>query len=288
MGISYSSWPYRTDSIERIQVLANPPACEKCPFHAVLDGDHYCGFLPCADRKDGAWEKHEAEMISIAVGIPLYEKTDGVHMDLDAREAADKKLFKDRHADIRLMPAKNMWNNFDGLNREIKAVVVGELAEKRKKKAEKEKAAQPKPQPQPARDWQLESRIREMTHAFESRFVWEVASPAFTSMLDGIVNLPLLELLNENKWNPGNKPKAANKADALKHARRCVAYSLIIDCTGHHDTNPVQHWGKECKTIAIKLSVKLPKDWDKQVEKYHEEYEMARKDIIEKRKAEKK
>lgn len=288
MEIAYGEWPYSTEKIERLRVLTQVPACEKCPFHAVLNGDHFCGFNTCADRKDQAWAKHEAESISLAVGIPLYEKSDGAHLDLNVYEAADKKLFKDKHADLRLMPSKNEWNNFEGLNREIKAVVIGETAEKRKKKAEKEKAAQPKSKPQPQTDWELDNRIRNLRYGFEKRFVWEVASPAFTSMLDGITSLPLLEMLVDHRDLPVKAPKAANKSEALKHARRCVAYDLVISRTGHHDTNPVQHWSKECKTIATKLGVKLPKDWDAQVQKSHEEYETARKEIIEKRKAEKK
>lgn len=293
MEITYADWPFGVDKIEKIRLLANPLMCEKCLLHAVLDGQHYCGFKACKVRKDEAWEKGKTETLSDSLGIPLYAKSDGAHLDLNVHESADKKLFRDRHADLRLMPAKNMWNNFEELNREIKVVVVGATAEKRRKKVEAEKAKQPAKKKEPETDYELEHRLRALARDVEYRMAWEFA-PIFATELDGLTNLAVLIRIGNEFNNAALKEakpnKKAKKADQLKQVRRYVAYCMMVRAINvpWGETKPISKITKDLVKLAEELGVKLPKDWSAQVEKFQAEYESARKDVIEKRKAERK
>jgi ParB/RepB/Spo0J family partition protein len=285
MEVTYDAFSQvDVDAVERVRVLANPPACEKCAFHAALEGDRYCGFIPCSMRKAEAWEKGEAESISAKFGIPLYEKGDGPKTDLNVYDAGDKKLVKEAHPDLRLAPAKNVWNNFEGIGMKLRVVAIGELNAKRQKKQAAEKANE-KPRA-PERDWQLENRIHELEREFERRFSWNVAAPVLSTVFNGVTNLPALLALGE-EWGfafPGAKKKPTKKADALKQARQYLAYCVVY--RNVHNDNPIKV-GKGCAKIASEWGVKLPKDWDKQVEKFQEEFDAAKKELIGKRAKEK-
>ncbi len=300
MIVTDEAYPmFSPDALEKVRILVNPPGCETCPLHAVLDGDHYCGFKLCSQRKDAAWKKQEAENISAELSIPLYEKSDGVFVQIDQYQASDKKLFAARHADLRLMPAQNMFNNFEGLGRNLKMVAVGELAEKRKAKQEKkaEKAETIAKQQQP--DYELERRLNSVSDEYKDRFVWEVASRVFTSALDGVTNLNLLMNLNQEfsaSFPDGvdedkliKEIAKAKKPEALKGARRLVMMGMLDRhglSYGYDEKKIIVKYAAKIAELAKEWGVKLPKDWTTQVEKYQAEVESARKEVVEKRKAE--
>lgn len=306
MAVTDEAFPtFLPDGLERVRVLANPPACEACPLHAVLDGRHYCGFEACADRKDAAWKMQEADNVATATGIPLYQKSDGPHLPLDTYQHADKKLVEERHADLRLLLVTNrVWNNFDGITHKfLKVVAVGDLAEKRKKKAEKKaekKEQTPARKEEPKEDLELLGRQNRLRSVFKNRFAWEVAARIFAPAFDGLTNLTvILELKDE--FNPSYPldvddsllndagVKKMKKAEGLNHARRMLAMGMIDRQNLDRDTSDkcIKKYGEEAVKLAKEWGVKLPKDWSTQVEKYQAEFDAARKDVIEKRKAEK-
>lgn len=291
MEITYDAFPLEMDDIERVRVLVNPPACEKCPLHAVLDGSHYCGLPVCLTRKQAAWRLHEIDLVSTETGIALYAKSDGGYVALNPYEAADKKLVDERHADLRLIPAQNNWNNFKGIdNTNLKVVAVGMVASKRNQKKAKEKEKGELEKPKPREDYELHSRLRDLAGTWASRFIWEVAAPSFSVVMDGVTNENVLKAIG-NSFNfsiPAKKESSGKKADVLRFQRRCVAFSLLTREYGRdwNDMKPVGKIAKTCAKLATDWKVKLPKDWPVQVKKWERDHETAYKDVVLKRKTE--
>ena len=298
MVVTDESFPmFSADSLEKVRVVMNPPGCEQCPLHARLDGDHYCGFKVCANRKEGAWKEQEAETISQALGMPLYKKEDGQYVGLSQYDAADKKLVAEVHADLRLMSISGKtYNNFEGVGLWTKVVAVGDLAKKRMKK--QEKAAEQKPQPE-QRDWELERKLAGTAREFCCRFNWEVASKIFAPALDGVTSLELLLKL-EDEFNADFPEevdyaeivagiKKAKKPEGLKQARRLVMIGLLDRSVpmNSDEKKPVVVYSKQFVQVAETWGVKLPKDWAVQAEKYQAELAATQKDMREARAKEK-
>jgi len=118
--------------IERVRVLANPPACPSCELHASVNNSHYCGFEVCAKRKQAAWVRKEIGNVTRTSGVPLYQPEDGECVNMFPWRDEDVALFTRTHADLRLSPSTNEWNNFEGLPNFVRLVAVGELAASRK------------------------------------------------------------------------------------------------------------------------------------------------------------
>ena len=301
MSVSDEIYPgFSPDALDKVRILMNPPACLSCPLHAVLDGDHYCGFKTCATRKDAAWKIQHAEDVSAELNIPLYEKREGVYIDLSNYNDKDEKLFTDRHADLRLMPAKDKYQNFEGLGRNVKAVVVGDLAEQRRKKEEKKAKTASPAKKEPAVDYELERIWARLGNEFKSRLAWEEASRIFAGALEGVTNLELMLKLNDefgadypegvSESNLIKELKKAKKTEGLSQARRLVMMGMLdrhSDSGSYGEKKVVEKLGASIAELATEWGVKLPKGWAAQVTKYQTELDAARKEITEKRKAEK-
>jgi ParB/RepB/Spo0J family partition protein len=282
--------------LDKLNVLFTPPACEKCPFHAVLDGDHFCGLVVCHDRKVKGWEKKELEDKAEKVGIPLYTKDDGEAMELSTRSEADKKLVKSRHADLRLMKAQWMWNNFDGLPSTLKVVAVGKLAAKRA--ASQEKGIEAGNTDRLKRE--LQGQVYNLKDQTLDRFQWEVAAPAFASALDGITNMAffrffMIELSDgysaalpegvDDQYELVEQAMKMKKADGLKAMRRIFmvnAVQLAVQrIKARHNLmearKPVMEFAKALQKIANDWDVKLPKTWIATAEKYQADLDTALK-----------
>jgi ParB/RepB/Spo0J family partition protein len=295
MDVSYEAFPnIHPDAIEKIRILANPPACEKCPLHVVMGGNHWCGFAKCAERKADAWSRQEVESVSERMGIPVYRNDDGHKEELNPYTNAHVKLVQDRHADLRLVAARRVWNNFDEIGTDSVAIVaVGDLAAKMKKKsaaAEKESGGTQTPY----RDWELERALGELSRDAAERWAWEVGALAFARAFDGITNEIVLERLSEllEEGHPDYveaPSKTAKKAERLTFHRQFLAYNVLyrIASLGYSEPPSIKHMAKLCAKKAPDLGIKLPKDWDAQTDVIQQEYDANKKDIIEKRKAEK-
>lgn|GEM_PF-6658595 len=292
------------EGIERLKVVLDPSPCEKCPFHTVMDNRHYCGIVFCRDRKVEAWHKKELEDVSKNLGIPLYQKSEGRAVELDVWNDADKKLFQDGHADLRLAPAQHMWNNFEGVGRELKVVIVGALAEKRLRA--QDKAIE---QSQAENEKQIrDSRINHLKRQYIDRFGWEVVSHAFAPAFDSLPSVAFLDFLinhiilegstypdfpegSDDLFELVDQAKKMKKASALGEMRRLAMFVVIynrIDTfpTGKgdhgdifHAQTPVLRYAQSCQTVATEWALKLPKDFSKQAEKYQAELDQAIKEL---------
>ena len=285
------------DDLTRLRVLVNPPKCEACPFHAVLNGDHYCGLPLCKERKVKAWEKKLLDDQVEKLGVPLYQKSDGPFIQLDHYNAADKKLWNDRGADLRLIPATYMWNNFEDVGQNLKVVLIGKVAEKRLQAQEKGKEKID----EATTSRERQNQIANMQQEFAWRFGWEVASRAFESVLDGVTSYSFLlhnytlcidkyadfpEGIDDDALVEA--AQKAKKADGLKELRRLTVYQALDQKyeRGEFDykdifksKKPVVKYATDLQKIADLWSVKLPKDWLKQAEQYQAELDTAIKEI---------
>lgn len=289
-------------SLEAVRVLVNPPKCEGCPFHAVVRSDHYCGLKACNERKIEAWKKHEIEKIAKELGVPMYQKSDGEYFALTPGEPADRKLWKDGSPDLRLMKASGMWNNFEGLNQELRAVVIGKEAEKRKKKAEKQAQTVSAEDVADAREQakaEKEAQVRRLKRDFVTRFSWEVVSFAFAGIFDGVVSLPFLQYLTEftvERYSPDlpdgveggevwEKALKLKKTDSIKEFRRLAIHALVDREFYENyqlkdgDKKPVLKHAENMTDLAEKWEVKLPKDFMKRAEEYQAELDKAIREL---------
>lgn len=295
MEITDEAFPQVTpESLERLRVLANPTPCEKCPLHAVLNGDHYCGLPLCMERKVTAWKAKVQEDKINEIGVPLYQKSDGPYVKLDRYEDADRKLWKAKGADLRIISSKYEYNNFEGLDYDMAAVLVGPAAEKRIKKA---KAAEEKQKTEKVNS-QNAHQVQVIKEHFTRRFSWEVASRAFEGVLDGISSMAVLEIFCERSlWDvlPRDideddfleEVKSIKKtSDRTKELRRYAVAGLLSGRLQEDDLELdieakkllIKHSERFVK-IAAEWGVKLPADFSKQAETYQAELDAALKEL---------
>lgn len=296
MEITDEAFPQVTpESMERLRVLANPTPCEKCPLHAVLNGDHYCGLPLCMERKVTAWKAKVQEDKINEIGVPLYQKSDGPYVKLDKWEDADKKLWNAKGADLRLMPSKNEYSHFEGLDYDMCVVLVGAAAEKRMKKIEAEK----KKEITESASRKNAGAIRDTKVEFMFRFRWEVASRAFEGALDGLSNplilAPMAERFAENADFPDGvdaddlieaAQNMKKSADQSKELRRIAMHGILdvrmYSGQFHIDLDDKKFFSKHTQRIqkiAEELGVKLPSDFNKQAETYQAELDAALKEL---------
>ena len=294
MEVTDESFPMVTpESLTRLRILVNPPQCEKCPLHAVRNGSHLCGMPQCKKAKVEAWKKKEFEDDIKKTGIPLYQKSDGPKVVLDVYSATDKKLFSEGGADLRLVPTQYKWNNFEGLNQNLEAVVIGDTAAKRLKKLETEGK---KGETQESMRLK-EAAVREAVRNMLDRFEWEVVAPAFRVLFDGITSYAFLEFLagNYDEITPGEieedkviaEAKKVKKSDGLNMLRRLIAVKVVEGVHSRHRSfssvtdapKPILKYAKDFKEIADEWEVKLPKDFDKQAAECQAELEATIKEI---------
>lgn len=298
---------------ERALAYASLPACTACPVHAVIGGDHYCGFKTCMSRKMEAWARKEIDDKAKELGIKLYvnEATDGECVELETNNQADQKLFKDRHADLRLKPSRSTkyWN-FQGVPSSLVVVAVGELAKTRlAKMAEPEKAA-PASKADKARAEKkanLDRAIEQLEEQAFLRFQWEVAAPAFAAALDGLTNPDLLlylfdEMMDANhdadfpegvddQWELLEQAKKMKKADQLKMYRRLMMFHTFWHRVAYGGMGIKRYQGilqaksvvtacaAELAKVAEQWGIKLGATFTQSAEKYQAELDEAIKEL---------
>lgn len=303
MEITADAFPFvLPEGLERVRVLANPPQCEKCPLHAVMDGTHYCGLPACKSRKATAWKAKELDDLIAKLGVPMYQKADGGFVELNVYDEADAKLWDAKGADLRLLPAQHMWNNFAGLGQNLKAILIGDAAQKRLKKEE----AKRKRESTQKSTVQLQAQVQDATREFLKRFAWEVVSLPFGSMLDGITSFSYLHFNRAEMigWHAddtdfpegvdeealikdANSAQKSKKADGLKTMRRInmfhavdrahtekFSYRQVLEAK-----KPILAYAKDIQQLADQWDVKLPKDFLQQAEQYQADLDAAIKEI---------
>jgi ParB/RepB/Spo0J family partition protein len=301
ISFSDSEFPgFTSEQMQKVRTLANPPACQSCDFHMAFNGSHFCGLKACFDRKVAAWEQAEIARHAKELGIALYvnEATDGRALELNRYMDYDQKLFKDRHTDLRLRPTtREIWNNFDGVPRNLQVVVVGKTAANRLKKQVEAVQQEIKKQAVDNREEEKREReqeIRSIKIKHLVKFHWEVASPAFVSAFDGITSMPFLHFLLDHFMETMMDPSLPEetddeeeleaqalrmkKADGLRQMRRLIMHRLLYqreEIRTINDKKPVLAFAKGCQKIADEWCVKLGATFLKQAEQYQEDLDAA-------------
>jgi len=262
---------------EKIEHLANPPACNACPFYMVINGSHYCGIEVCHTRKKAAYRAQKLADLSRMTKIPLYAEAEGSYLVLDDDVASHGKAFDSRHADLRLLPAEKFrgyaWQNFKGLDNDVvKLVAVGESLNRLAvagskgnktvgKKSEKEKA---------------EARAMRCYRSHRREFVWE-----YTAAAQGIFEaVPMKMLRKICGWHyigiddripdEYDHPLTGSAAEKLEYQRRALVWRLIVGESSHYTRSQLEGLLKKFQAItqvtAPKSLVKRAQEWDAEIE----------------------
>lgn len=304
---------FTPDQLSDVRILANPPTCANCARFAQIDNSKYCGLKLCFDRKTKAWKEAEIVKVSKAVGISLYaNKADGgQYVKLTRYQQADKKLFDERHPDLRLLPTKGnetIWNNFEGLPSNLVLIAVGKTARKRiEKESESGRASQGSSDADRKRAEEVQ-RIHYATEHLKSefctRFSYHVATPAFLQVFEGLTNLPFAVYLFESAadamgWTDvpqgvddfdaqlSQIKNAKKKSDALRQLQNLFTFLMVdwrVKDYSHlyfGKKKPLIEMAKVFQGMAEAWNVKLPKNFMAQAETYQADFEREAK-IIEK------
>jgi len=68
------------DLIEFIFAQVYPPVCSKCPFHRVMNGNHYCANKPCHTWKGERFIEDQVKGIANGLGIAMYQESEGEYI----------------------------------------------------------------------------------------------------------------------------------------------------------------------------------------------------------------
>ena len=255
--------------IERIALLLNPPACTACPMYAKVGGTHYCTFRTCHTRKSRAWEFHKIKTASKKLGIKIYDpKVDGKDTAyLSSWDESDKKLFKARNADLRIKKGTNWSQSFDDLPSGYSIVVIGDTLKKMRKAASSKQQSKTDNHEDYMAERKRLRAIREANHTAVYEFLWNVATPAFQPVINGLTSLDFVHAFADRvvRGVPAEEPdKKATKAVKLEFYRRAILFSLLDDdhmwdiC---QKSKPVAATAKHLQGIATTWGIKLPKNW---------------------------
>jgi len=292
MDVTEEAFPlFTADSIARLRVLIHPSPCPSCPFHAVVNSDHFCGMTFCKDRKVKAWELHKVDLMLEKVGVPQYRKDDGEFISLDRYNAADKKLWEEKGPDLRLKKASYVWNNFEGLDSNWQVVVVGETAKKRLKKLQNGSAAEQKEKASEEK----RRKIINLEREFFYRFNWEVSSLAFGGAFEGVNSPELLRFLAEDINSQPDFPEAVDDAELfaqtkkgklaeqLKAARRYTTHCLVDRLSNYgrdYGKKNIVGFAKDLQKEMLETAGIAPaNEYMQQAEKIQKEFDQALKEL---------
>jgi hypothetical protein len=229
------------EHIDRLRHLIDPPACNACPFYAVVNKAHYCGVKICRQRKTEAFKAQKLADMSRTLKIAVYQESDGAYLLLDEDIAAHRKAFEARHADLRLVPIALIrgyaYQHFkDADSSTAKIVAVGESASKLEvsprmktkggKKSESEKA---------------EMRAKRLYRARRLELTWEYTAEAQV-IFEGV---PLKALQRVRAWHyvgvvdaiPDEYKHSDTGAEdrQLDFARRALVWGMVVEKTSYYD-----------------------------------------------------
>lgn len=245
----------------RVGQLINPVGCNICPFYAKVEKIHYCGFKPCHSRKLDAWKEHLAVNMSKRLGIPFYAEGDGKYRLLSTYQDEDAKLFRDRSADLRILPKHafkgHAYQYIDGFEGELGwLVVVGETAKaaaQARKQQEQTKAA--------IKDmWEIRDDLFD-----EARGVLQAEVGKSLEQLFEAFNLEAVNTLLQavEDWEDGEmRGLVKDRENGISAV--CLAMARSLDVTileGADDENrmTVQQYAQAMAEKCKKLGVKMPK-----------------------------
>ncbi len=260
----------------KIDHLANPPACNACPFYAVVNKAHYCGVKFCRQRKVAAFMAQKLADMSRTLKIAVYQESDGAYLLLDEDVASHKKAFIARHADLRLVPSSAIkgyaYQRFEGADSSTaKIVAVGESANKLDvnsrmktkggKKTEREKA---------------EMRAMRLYRARRLELTWEYTAAAQV-IFEGV---PLKVLQKVRGWHyvgiDDAIPEECKHSDTgtddrqLAFARRALVWGMIVEQSSRYTRSKlVKALGDFAAVTGVNASQLLTaraQEWDAEID----------------------
>ena len=260
----------------KIDHLVNPPACNACPFYAMVNKAHYCGVRICYQRKTTAFKAQKLADMSRTLKIAIYQESDGAYLILDEDVASHKKAFGARHADLRLVPTSAIkgyaYQRFEGADSSTaKIVAVGESASRLAvsprmktvggKKTEKEKA---------------EMRAMRVYRARRLELDWEYTATA-QAVFEGV---PLKVLEKLRGWHYVGVDDAipdkythlntGGTDGHLAFARRSLAWALVIGQSSHYTRSKLVKILESFEAItgvkASKVLMASVQEWDAEIE----------------------
>jgi hypothetical protein len=256
--------PEDADLIERIVHLANPPACASCPFHAVADRTHYCGFKPCHGRKRKAWVADEMQKISKRLKIAVYDPVaDGkafIPLEENTYQNSYKvhaELVKKQDPGLRLQAHKSEYSNHKWTeSRFCRLILVGKTAEAVKKKKRDAGANEQAREEERRRQYQLEQARRDGAQKFAREYASPLFAVAFKEMTHVVAMCALAGV--------GMPKKNIKKADVLADLRRRLADKALRNLDGLSwslfEKGPLAV-AKYLQKVATTWGVKLPGDF---------------------------
>ena len=279
--------------IEKLNHLIKPPACTACPMFALIDGTGYCSWGACFDRKEAAHEEAEIHRVSEATGIAIYTKEDGSGIELKRYEDKHQNAFNKKHKDLRLRRSRrsNGYSSWEGVPSDIAVIAVGDLFQTWKKADEQSK--KDKGQQTEKVDYQKLRAISQIRDGQLSLFAWEVAAPAFVSLLDGVKQIDVLcriddemssDILDSTDEMQVNEKTLAklSKPAAMALVRKSIVFAMLGSRIGWNDENkitnsktPVATFAKHIQGLATTWGVKLPKDFIAQAATHDEAVKLA-------------
>ena len=275
--------------IDKLNHLIKPPACTACPFFAQMDGIGFCALPTCFERKKEATDLADLHQTSEKTGIAIYADKDGKSTELTGWDDKHRKYWEKKGPDLRLkQDNRNRYHAgiYSGIPDDIAIVVVGKTYENWKKA--EEQSRQDKGEQRERVDFELQRRINDIVEAQTETFVWEVVTPLFARLLDGVAQVDFLESLSENlDYYPSDvvpdrdqhRRKNMKKAERLNQVRRLIIFDVFYrnDLNNNRsDTKtPTAVLAKHCQGLATTWGVKLPKDFIDQAKTYDEAISLA-------------
>ena len=258
--------PEDADLIERIAHLAKPPACTACPFHAVADRAHYCGFKACHNRKKKAWILAEMQKVSKKLGIAVYDsKADGA-ATLPLEESsyeknthqAHVKLVTDKDADLRVAQHKNEYSQHKWTESHwCRLVLVGKRVTAAKEKKAEAKSSQAEKEEAAQKQRELTRQRNDASRKFLDAYALPILAVAFEPIEK--VSIPVL-----CSYFSCRAPKADAAARKSFHAslRVTMASNAIRHLLGWQDYEKGPTIvAKKLVGLATTWGVKLPSDF---------------------------
>lgn len=256
------------DQIERIAHLLTPPGCSVCPFHAVADNQHYCGFKPCHQRKRKAWMADEVERSSKKLKIAVYDsEEDGkTVLVLEENTYQDNykkhaELVKKQEPDLRIQAHYNEYSKHKWTESHLcRVILVGKKATTAKEAAKEKKnngndsfSAQQKAREQ---EWQLRQALRDASIKFTDNY----SDAFFAAAFKDLEHVPAMCALAR----VGSPKKDAKKAELLADLRRRIANRALDNLNGYgwdlFAKGPTST-AKYLQKVATTWGIKLPADF---------------------------
>jgi len=235
-----------------------------------VNGDHFCAFKECHNRKVKAWQSNELEQAIQSLGIAAYDhKTDGKFIVLVSYNETHKKLVSNASPDLRLRKG-NTYSGFDGVPDGFAIVAVGKIAEKLLTK----EASSSRNDTNSDNYREEQRRLAKMREAHQDAtyaFLWNVATLTFAGLLNDVTNVEFLREMSDRmaRGVPAEEPNGkSTKAVRLDFYRRALLFSLLDDVLDMWEicqqNNPIVTMAKELQSQAATWGVKLPKNWMEQ------------------------